>query len=237
MERSGDILVFNKAGTDYVWLNIPTGTASPIYNIKDVNAPLGALQANSVSVAYTRLVERIYFFDETGGTFEIIGHRRQDVGFNEIPTAPFGPPISPPGAELIQYTIDPFFTFDTADDVTIPFLDTGYEAALYLGFRSGQANETDNFLSLDYRYFEKGNAHLTVDSDRRQEGGSITRTWSAVSDIRQNANFPFDGIGAACGLELEFNTFSRMYFNLDGNQFFLANNEEEITGGPYLLYL
>jgi len=238
--RRGDILVFNKAGTEYVWLNTVTGQASPKYNIKDPNGLLGELQANSISAAYSHVVQRIYLFDETGAKFEIYRHNQLDVGFNEIPTGPFGELGTDGSGAPLHIDINPFFTFETAAGMEVLFLETGYEAALYMGLRTDfdSSTQMSTFLSLDHRFFEKGKSYLTADEDYLSENGTTTRNWSQITNINEKEEiiFPFETIGAACGLELEFWTFTQVYFNGEGNKFFIADENNGLVQGPYLLY-
>ncbi|MFS4415191.1 thiol-activated cytolysin family protein [Maribacter sp. 2307ULW6-5] len=238
----GHIAVFNGAGTEYAWLNAVTGQISAVYGIKDPDGLLPVLFPDAVGAAFAGSnAGTIYIFDEQGGTVGI--YVNTNTLSNNDPTAfpteaPIRPFISSFSGELVTSEINPFWQTASAPGETAPFLESGIEAAVYMG-RANQTDPTDDASYSNYNnFFEKGQSNRWVERDVRVVNRSADYFWSPVSDLRDadRALFPFTEVGAACALELERDVYQQVYFNAAGNQFFIANTDEELVAGPYLLY-
>ncbi len=238
----GHITVFNGAGTEYAWLNVSTGQISPIYGIKDPDGLLPVLFPESVRAAFAGSnAGTIYIFDGEGAVTGI--YVNTNTLSNNDPTAfpteaPIRPFISSFSGELVTSEINPFWQTASAPGETAPFLESGIEAAVYMG-RENQTDPTDDASYSNYQnFFEKGQANLWAERDVRVVNRSADYFWSPVNDLRDvdRAVFPFEEVGAACALELERDVYQQVYFNKEGTQFFIANTDEQLVAGPYLLY-
>ncbi|RRQ48425.1 hypothetical protein DZC72_12005 [Maribacter algicola] len=240
--RNGLIIVFNGAGTEYVWLNAITGQISQKSGIKDTDGLLPALNADAVSAAFAESASgTLYFFNSSGTSYEIhvnnntFGSNAPDAFPTEAPVRPFTSSVT---GEPIITEINPFWQVASAPGETAPFLESGVEAAAYTG-RANQTDPTDEFSYSDYQdFFEKGRSNRWAGRDVRVVNRSADYFWTDIFDLRDISRneFPFEEVGAACALEVERGILQQIYFNLEGDKFFIANMDKQLVAGPYLLY-
>lgn len=240
--RNGLIIVFNGAGTEYVWLNAITGQVSQKSGIKDTDGLLPALNADAVSAAFAESASgTLYFFNSSGTSYEIhvnnntFGSNAPDAFPTEAPVRPFTSSVT---GEPIITEINPFWQVASAPGETAPFLESGVEAAAYTG-RANQTDPTDEFSYSDYQdFFEKGRSNRCAGRDVRVVNRSADYFWTDIFDLRDISRdeFPFEEVGAACALEVERGILQQIYFNLEGDKFFIANMDKQLVAGPYLLY-
>ncbi|MFS4415190.1 thiol-activated cytolysin family protein [Maribacter sp. 2307ULW6-5] len=240
MFARGHIVVFNGAGTSYAWLNVTTGAISPIYGIKDTNGLLPVIDAEYVTAAYHRSWDTMGIVDETGNTVEIYRNNRT-LSFDpmEFPTeSPLNIEFNTSTGERFKIALNSVWFTENASTDIASVLNSGIGAALYLG-RAEDVDPTDEFSFSDFHNFYQAELpNRWVELDRRRANSNTVLLWEGIFDLNTLPKdvFPFKAVGAACALELDNRMYQQVYFNGDGTQFFIANANEGLVAGPYLLY-
>ncbi len=119
-----NILVFDKAGTQYAWFNASTGNVKGVFGIKDLNTPLGEVPLDAVGAAIQFNPQSLYFFSADGSTAAVLRYAEANWSGN------IGAPVTPIGDfdNGIYSTIDIY-----GDNDVYPFTGGDFTAAFALG--------------------------------------------------------------------------------------------------------
>ncbi len=240
MFSRGHIVVFNGAGTSYAWLNVTTGEISPIYGIKDTNGLLPVIDAEYVTAAYHSSWDLMYIIDQTGNTAEL--YRNNLTLPSDQTMFPAEPPVNmelnSTTGERFKIQLNGAWQKSNASPEIANLLDSGIGAALYVERVEDTDPSDASSFSFKYNFFQKEAPGRWIEMERRFANRQSSLFYEGIYDLNTWAKnrFPFDEIGAACALELENRVMQQVYFNGEGTQFFIANSDEELVAGPYLLY-
>lgn len=249
-------ILFNGAGTEYIWFNGNTGNISPVYSIKDANAPLGVIRYDAIGAALLYIPGEIWLYDENSLEFVILKFNASPYAGNNntIPSTFIGGQYSGP------FNVNQVHNSNLLAGDSFPFASLGFDAAAYLGYEDRAYTENGfgtvtvhNVRTYKHIYIQKGQnnyyAYENYVVDRYQTtnifgnvtdtGTIITRTWTNRADLLNvsNTTFPFDHVGAACKITLgnTTNAFKLLYFNDAGDEFFVRNGVLGSADGPYVL--
>ncbi len=246
-------ILFNGAGTEYIWFNGNTGNISQKFSIKDPNAPLGVISYDAVGAAVLYIPGEIWIYDENSLEFRILKFDPSPYAGNNnsipnkyIGTKYFGP-----------FNTNEIHNANLGSGESFPFASVGFGAAAYLGYT--QNTEIDQTLTAitvhvitKYRHIyiqkDQGNYYAYEDYivDRwtrdpligeTTTGTTVTRKWTEKRDLYEVANstFALDVVGAACKVTLGNGDLKLLYFSDDGLEFFIRNDLYGEADGPYVL--
>lgn len=86
-----NILIFNRAGTEYTWYNGTLPRVSGLtYSIKDPQAPLGRLDLDHIGAAIRFAPNTLYLFDTTGFQLQKFDYQSSAYAGNDPPNGPMG---------------------------------------------------------------------------------------------------------------------------------------------------
>ncbi|WP_431129811.1 thiol-activated cytolysin family protein [Flagellimonas flava] len=248
-------ILFNGAGTEYVWFNGNTGNISPKYSINDGSAPLGIIPFDALDSATLARPGNIFVYDKNSN--EIL-----QLVFDQNPYS--GNSSTIPNSKIISeikgpVQIEVWHNSSLLDGETFPLSGTGFDAVVYLGqeyeFYTSNTPFTitgHNEYTYDHGYFQKGNNNSSatesyirdiyetrniITNNVTDSGINTSRKWSDKEDVSNDEDFLFSDIGAACSFT-QGNTesgFKLLYFSSDGKSFFIRNGVNGDSDGPYVI--
>ncbi len=246
-------ILFNGAGTEYVWFNGNTGAISQKFSIKDSNAPLGTVRYDAVGAGVLYIPGEIWLYDKESLEFVIF---KFDPGpyagnNNTIPNSYIGTRYYGP------YNTNEIHNADLASGESFPFASVGFGASAYLGYT--QTTEQENYLGgvivhniYKYRhiYVERGAGNIYAYEDyivdrwtrvpfigSQTTGTDISREWTEKRDFRDydKSTWALDAVGAGCKVTLGNGDLKLLYFGTDGKTFFIRNDLYGAADGPYVI--
>ena len=246
-------ILFNGAGTEYIWFNGNTGNISQRFSIKDPNAPLGTIRYAAVGAAVLYIPGEIWIYDENSLEFVIFK-------FDPAPYA--GNSNTIPNSYIGTRYYGPFNTNEVHNanlgtGESFPFASVGFGAAAYLGYT--RTTEQENYLGgiivhniYKYRhiYIERGPGNTYAYEDyivdrwtripfigSQTTGTDITRKWTEKRDFRDydKSTWALDAVGAGCKVTLGGEDLKLLYFGTDGQTFFIRNDLYGAADGPYVI--
>lgn len=87
---NSNIVVYNKAGTQYAWYNGNSGDVLGTFDIDDPNGPMGASSFSSVGAGVRFRDNRLYIFDQDGLRNEFVSYDPASYTGNTLPAGPIG---------------------------------------------------------------------------------------------------------------------------------------------------
>lgn len=247
-------ILFNGAGTEYVWFNGNTGTISSKYSINDANAPLGAIDFAAIDAATLYIPGEIWLYDKESLDILILKFDPEPYAGNNntIPTTFIG------GNYLGPFNVNQVHNANVEGGNSFPMSSSGFDAATYLGVvdETFQTNTTftrttTRRITRKHEYFEKGNNNfkaiesyvvefsitINIITLQQTETTEVYRTWSSKTNISENESFPLKNIGAACKITLGSSEsgFKILNFDAEGKTFFIRNGVGGSVDGPYVI--
>ena len=249
-------ILFNGAGTEYIWFNGNTGNISQVYSIKDAGGPLGTVRYDAIGAALLYIPGEIWLYDENSLEFVILKFNPSPYAGNSntIPSSYIGEQYFGP------FNVNQVHNSSLESGDTFPFASEGFDAAAYLGYEDSTYQEqgfgsviVHKVRTYEHIYIQKGQNNyyayedyivdrydeINIFGDIVDSGTIVTRTWTNRRDLIpiSNSTFPFDNVGAACKVTLGNTTdaFKLLYFNDAGNEFFVRNGPLGEAEGPYVL--
>ena len=222
---NSDVLIFNKAGTQYAWFNGNTpGILSDgdrrIFDITDPDAPLGALQLGSVGAAVLfadNLAPRLYVFSGDGFQLQIFRLTNYTAN-NQLPTEPIGTADNP---ILVNETFGDSGNFNLATQ--------GIGAAVKVGVSSmaffGQDGD-------EYQVYSSASGGSWGSSKASNE-------WFGDPLSIENHGALFDKVGAATQFNIGGSSVRFLFVNKEGDEimewFSSATAGEDRFEGPWVI--
>ncbi|MEZ4811439.1 MAG: thiol-activated cytolysin family protein [Allomuricauda sp.] len=220
-----DVLVFNKAGTQYAWFNGNTpGILSDgdrrIFDITDPDGPLGTLELENVGAAVhfaDNLPARLYIFSGDGFKLQIF-RLTNYVANNQLPAGPIG---------AADPTILVNTTFGDSGNFTLATQGIG------AGVRVGATSMA--FFGMD------GDEYQVYNS---ASGGSWTATkasneWFGDTQSIENYGALFDDVGAATNFTIGGSSERYLFVNKEGDEikewFSSATIGQDRFDGPWVI--
>ena len=246
-------ILFNGAGTEYVWFNGNTGAISKIFSIKDSNAPLGAIRYNAIDAGVLYIPGEIWLYDKESLEFVIF---KFDPGpyagnSNTIPNSYIGTKYYGP------FNTNEVHNANLGTGESFPFASVGFGAAAYLGYTKTTEQETyfggiivHNIYKYRHIYIERGLGNTYAYEDyivdrwtkipfigSQTTGTDITRKWTEKRDFRDydKSTWALDAVGAGCKVTLGNGDLKLLYFGTDGKTFFIRNDLYGAADGPYVI--
>lgn len=87
---SSNMVVYNKAGTQYAWYNGNSGDVLGTFDINDPDGPMGASGFSSVGSGVRFSDNRLYIFDQDGLRNEFMRYNSASYAGNSLPSGPIG---------------------------------------------------------------------------------------------------------------------------------------------------
>jgi thiol-activated cytolysin len=248
----GNAILFNGAGTEYVWYNGNTTNISPKYSINNANAPLGDIGLVAVDAATLYIPSEIWLYEKGSLKFRILKFDNESYFGNTIPNKFIGERYFGPG------NVNQTHNNDVKGGNSFPMDNSGFDAVAYLGVDVEVVETNTTFTrtvtrvtTFKHEYFEKGkNNFRAVESYVGEyslttnlltgginENNEIYRTWSSKTNISENDNFPIKDIGATCRISLGNSELGIeiLYFDSEGKTMFIRNATDGSVEGPYVI--
>jgi len=246
-------IIFNEAGTEYVWFNGNTGAISQKFSIKDSNAPLGTVRYDAVGAGVLYIPGEIWLYDKESLEFVIFKFDPAPYAGNNntIPNSYIGTRYYGP------YNTNEVHNANLGTGESFPFASIGFGAAAYLGYT--KTSEIENYFGgsivhniYKYRhiYIERGSGNFYAYEDyivdrwtrvpiigSQTTGTDITRKWTEKRDFRdyEKSTWALDAVGAGCKVTLGNEDLKLLYFGTDGKTFFIRNDLYGAADGPYVI--
>lgn len=87
---NSNVVVYNKAGTQYAWYNGNSGDVLGTFDIDDPDGPMGASAFSSVGAGVRFRDNRLYIFDQDGLRNEFMSYDPASYTGNTLPAGPIG---------------------------------------------------------------------------------------------------------------------------------------------------
>ncbi len=246
-------ILFNGAGTEYVWFNGNTGAISQKFSIKDSNAPLGTVRYDAVGTGVLYIPGEIWLYDK--GSLEFVKFKFDPAPYagnnNTIPNSYIGTGYYGP------YNTNEVHNADLGTGESFPFASVGFGAAAYLGYTKTTEQENyfggvivHNIYKFRHIYIERGPGNLYAYEDyivdqwtkvpiigSQTTGTDITRKWTEKRDFRdyEKSTWALDAVGAGCKVTLGNGDLKLLYFGTDSKTFFIRNDLYGAADGPYVI--
>lgn len=125
---SSNVVVYNKAGTQYAWYNGNSGDVLGTFDIDDPDGPLGASSFGSIGSAVRFHDNRLYIFDGDGLKNEFFNYDPATVSGNDLPTGPIGTYDQEDGANRVALVNEIY-----GDSGNFQFANRGFGAVTRVG--------------------------------------------------------------------------------------------------------
>jgi thiol-activated cytolysin len=178
---NSNVVVYNKAGTQYAWYNGNSGDVLGTFEIDDPNGPMGVSTLNSIGAGVRFGDNGLYIFDMDGLRVEFLSYISSNFTGNTLPSAPIGTYSQENGANRVALVNEIF-----GDSGNFQFANRGFGAVT----RVGETNMA---------YFTKdGNEYAIYD---RSGSGTWGNPLSSTTWFNNNTNVDgqelFERVGAA----------------------------------------
>jgi thiol-activated cytolysin len=87
---NSNVVVYNKAGTQYAWYNGNSGDVLGTFDIDDPDGPMGASSFSSIGSGVRFQDNKLYIFDQDGLRNEFMGYISASYTGNTLPAGPIG---------------------------------------------------------------------------------------------------------------------------------------------------
>jgi thiol-activated cytolysin len=87
---NSNVVVYNKAGTQYAWYNGNSGDVLGTFDIDDPDGPMGASSFSSIGSGVRFQDNKLYIFDQDGLRNEFMGYISTSYTGNTLPAGPIG---------------------------------------------------------------------------------------------------------------------------------------------------
>lgn len=87
---NSNMVVYNKAGTQYAWYNGNSGDVLGTFDINDPDGPMGASSFSSIGAGVRFQDNKLYIFDQDGLRNEFLSYNSSSFTGNTLPTGPIG---------------------------------------------------------------------------------------------------------------------------------------------------
>jgi len=178
---NSNVVIYNKAGTQYAWYNGNSGDVLGIFEIDDPDGPMGVTSFNSIGAGTRFLDNRLYIFDQDGLRNEFMNYNSADFTGNTLPLGPIGQYDKEGDANKVALVNDIY-----GDSGNFQFANRGFGAVTRVG------SETMAYFTKD------GNEYALYN---RTGSGTWGNPLEATTWYNNNANVGgsklFDRVGAA----------------------------------------
>ena len=129
---NSNIVIYNKAGTQYAWYNGNSGDVLGTFDINDPNGPMGASSFESIETAVRFSDGELYIFDGDGIRTEFMNYNPATVSGNTLPTEPIGTyNLESDGTNKVAFVNEIF-----GDSGNFQFANRGFGAATRVGIET-----------------------------------------------------------------------------------------------------
>ncbi len=215
-----NVVVYNKAGTQYAWYNGNSGDVLGIFDIHDPDGPMGANTFNSIGAGVRFNDSRLYIFDGAGLRNEFFSYDPANVSGNSLPNGPIGAYDQRDGANRVELVNEIF-----GDSGNFQFANRGFGAAVRIGAERMAyfSNEGDQ-----YAIYDRAGAGTWANPLE-------STTWFNNRPNKDDRKI-FDRVGAATRLTFGGSSERWLLVNHKGDEIleYYASPEDKIEG-PWVI--
>ena len=237
-----NIVLFNKAGTQYAWYNGNSGAILGRFSIDDAASPLGVIPLPDVGAAVQRSSDRIFLFDRSGLQVSILNYRDDDSSVTsnlQVPQSPIGT------YDVDSEDGDSIFFVSTlfSNSENFPFATRGVEAAV--------VEDVDQIADLDSIFGTIYESNMFVFGRPGDKYSLFTddynilfinqKSWSEQRNtpewFTQGDTVFFNTVGAATFIQYGPDTSSFLFVNELGNQLIerVGPSANGTISGPWVI--
>ena len=125
---NSNVVVYNKAGTQYAWYNGNSGDVLGTFDIDDPDGPMGLTSFSSIGSGTRFLDSQLYIFDQDGLRNEFMNYNPASYSGNTLPTGPIATYVQEGEANRVALVNEIF-----GDSGNFQFANRGFGAAARVG--------------------------------------------------------------------------------------------------------
>jgi thiol-activated cytolysin len=125
---NSNVIVYNKAGTEYAWYNGNSGNVLGTFDIHDPDGPMGVSAFSGIGAGVRFTDNRLYIFDRDGLRIEFMSYTSSNFTGNTLPSAPIGTYSQQDGLNRVELVNEIF-----GDSGNFQFANRGFGAATRVG--------------------------------------------------------------------------------------------------------
>jgi thiol-activated cytolysin len=125
---NSNVIMYNKAGTQYAWYNGNSGSVLGTFDIHDPDGPMGVSTFSGIGAGVRFTDNRLYIFDLDGLRVEFMSYNSSDFTGNTLPSEPIATYDQSDGANRVELVNEIF-----GDSGNFQFANRGFGAATRVG--------------------------------------------------------------------------------------------------------